>query len=82
VHGIRTARVVPLVEVLELSFVLLDDVRIEQLAQLGIAEQLAQLRVIDRQRLRPPFGQRGVAVVEEARDVPEQQRRGEGRGLP
>jgi hypothetical protein len=54
--------------------------RIEELAQLGLAEELAQLRVIDRQRLRAALGERRVAVVDEARDVREEHRRGERRG--
>ena len=58
---------------------LVDAPRIEQLAQLGVAEQLAQLRLIDRQRLRPPLGQRRVAVVDVVGDVAEEQRRGERR---
>ena len=57
------------------------DVGVEQLAQLGVADQLAQLRLIDRQRLRPALGERRVAVVEEARDVAEEQRRGKRRRL-
>ena len=39
---------------------------VEQLAQLGIAEQLAQLRLIDGERLRAALGERRVAVVDES----------------
>ncbi len=54
-------------------------VGIEQLAQLGVAEQLAELRLIDRERLRAPLGQRRVAVVDVVGDVAEEQRGGERR---
>ena len=53
----------------------IERLRIEQLAQLGVAKQLAQLRLIDRQRLRSPFGERRIAVVDVVRDVAEEQRR-------
>ena len=43
------------------------DVGVEQLAQLDVADQVAQLALVDRERLRAAFGERGVAVVEEAR---------------
>ena len=42
-------------------------VGVEQLAQLRVAEQLAQLRLVDGQRLGAALGQRRVAVVDEAR---------------
>ena len=35
--------------------------RIQQVAQLRVANQLAKLCVIDRQRLRAPFRQRGAS---------------------
>ena len=54
---------------------------VEQIAQLGVADQIAQLRLIDRQRLRAPFGQRRIAVVDVVGDVAEQQRRRERRRL-
>ena len=47
--------------------------RIEQLAQLRIAEQLTQLRLIHRQRLRAPFGKRRVAVVDVVGHIAEEQ---------
>ena len=55
---------------------------IEQLAQLRVAQQLAELRLIDRERLRPPFGQRRVAVVDVVGDVAEEQRRRKRRRRP
>ena len=69
------------VEPLQLPLDRFHRVGVEQLAQLGVAEQLAQLRLIDDERLRAALGQRRVAVVEEARDVAEEQRRRERRRL-
>ena len=54
---------------------------IEQLAQLRLAEKLAELGLVDCQRLRAALGERRVAVVDEIRDVTEQQRAGERRRL-
>ncbi len=68
-------------EPLQLGLGALDDVEIEQLAQLGVAEKLGQQGGVQRQRLRPPLGQRRVALVHERRDVAEQQRSGERRRL-
>ena len=48
-------------------------VRVQQLAQLGVTEELAQLRLIDGKRLRAPLGQRGIAVVDVVRDVTEEE---------
>ncbi len=53
---------------------------VEQLPQLGLAEQLAELRGVDAERVGAALGQGGVAVVEEVADVREHQRGGEGRG--
>ena len=66
-------------EPLELPFDRLHRAGVEQLAQLGVAEQLAQLRLIDRERLGAALGKRRVAVVQEAGDVAEQQGGGERR---
>src|SRR3954452_19682137 len=66
---------------LQLQLELIESVGIEQLAQLRFAEELAKLRLIDRQRLRAALGQRRIAVVDEIRDVAEEQRGGERRGL-
>ncbi len=62
------------IEPLQLAFDGVHRLGVEQLAQLRVAEQLAQLRLVDRQRLRAALGQRGVAVVDEAGDVAEEQR--------
>ncbi len=54
--------------------------RIDQLAQLLLAEQLAQQVAVERQRRRPPLGVRRVALVHVGGDVVEEQRGGERRG--
>ena len=56
-------------------------VGVDQLAQLGLAEQLGEQRRVDGQRGRASFGQRRVALVQEGGDVAEQQRPGVGAGL-
>ena len=56
-----------------------DGVCIEQLAQIGITQQVAKLVLVDGQRLRPALGQRRVSVIYVIRDIAEQQRRGERR---
>jgi hypothetical protein len=84
VQAIRTARDAGVFalgrrQILEESLVLLDRIGIEQLAELGLAEELAELRRVDRERVRFALGERRVAVVEEARDPGEEQRRGKSR---
>ncbi len=69
------------VERLELLLESRQDIGVEELAELGVTEQLAKLRVIDRQRLRAAFRQRRVAVIQERGDVVEQQRRRKWRRL-
>ena len=53
---------------------------VQQLAQVLGAEQLAQQVAVERERGRPPFGERRVALVHGDRDPPEQQRLRERRG--
>ena len=67
------------VERLQLVFETREDAGIQQLSQLGVAQQLAELRVIDRERLGAAFRERRIAVVQERRDVVEEQRRGKRR---
>ena len=64
---------------LQLPLGLLDHHRVEQLAQLGLAEQLGEQRRVQRERLGAPLGQRRVALVHERADVAEQQRPAERR---
>ena len=80
VHAVDRPRPAVVLQLLQLGLDVGDRVRVEQVAQLGVAEQLAQLRLIDRQRLRATLGERRVAVVEVVGDVAEEQRRGERRG--
>ena len=72
------ARVVS-VRACKLLFDFGDGVGVEQFAQVGVAEQIAELLLIDGERLGAAFGERGVAVVDVVGDVAEEQRRGEGR---
>ena len=55
-------------------------VRVEQLAQLLLAEQLAQQVAVERERAGPPLGDRRVAVVHVGGDVVEHEARRERRG--
>ena len=69
-------------EVLQLQLELRERVGVEQLAQLDLAEELAELRGIDGERLRASLRERRVALVDEVADVLEEQRRREGRRRP
>ena len=66
-----------LVEMLELPLDGVERGRVEQFAQFRVAKQFPELALIDRERLRPPFGQRGIAVVDVVGDIAEEQRRRE-----
>jgi len=44
---------------------------IQQFAQVRLAQQLAQLVLVDRQCLRPALGQRGIAVIQKICHVAE-----------
>ncbi len=68
-------------EPLELPLQLLQDLRVEEFAQLRLAEQLGQQPGVQRQCGRPALGQGRVALVEELGDVPEEEGTGEGGGL-
>ena len=57
------------VERLEVRFDFLQSHPVEEFAQVGAAEDFFELRLVDGQRLRPPFGQRRVALVDVVRDV-------------
>src|SRR3712207_5145988 len=66
----RPARTTPLVlPVLEVVLDLLQRIRVDEVAQLLLPEQLAQQVAIERQRRRPPLGVRRVALVHVRRDV-------------
>ncbi len=64
-------------EVLELELDLGDDLGVEQVAELGVAEQLAQEGTIEGERRRALLGDRRVVLVHEGRDEVEHERRGE-----
>ena len=80
VQAVGAPRAVLLVEGLQGPLQRVERGRVEQLAQLGLAQQLAQLARVDHQGLGAPLLQRRVALVEVVGHVAEQQRRGEGRG--
>ena len=67
-------------EGLEAQLEVRERVRIEQLPELLLAEQLPEEVAVQREGLRPALGQRGVALVHVGRDVVEQQRAREGGG--
>ena len=64
----------------ELGFHLGQRVRVEQVAQLLLPEQLAQEVAVEGERLRPPLGGGRVVLVHVRGDVGEEKRRGERRG--
>ncbi len=74
VDAIHAPRPVVCIEMLQLPLDVRHDVGVEQFPQLRIAEQLAELLLVDRQGLRPPLRKRRVAVVEVVRHIAEQQR--------
>ena len=53
---------------------------VDQLAQLLLAEQLAEQVAVERERLRAALGRRRVVLVHVGGDVVEEERAGEGRG--
>src|SRR5207248_1763708 len=79
VDGIGGARAEALVETLELALELDQHRGVEELAELGIAQELAELRLIDGERLRAALGERRVTLVDEIRHVAEEDRRRERR---
>ena len=73
VNAIHRSRMVGGVELLRLRFHFGKRIGVEQLAQLDVPQQLAKLRLVDRQRLRAALGERGIAVVDVIGDVPKEQ---------
>ena len=67
-------------EPLQLGLDLGQDVRIQQLAQLGLPQQLAEQTAVEGQGLGLAFGQGRVLVVQVRGDVGEDERAREGRG--
>ena len=70
----------PRLQLLQLGLHRGEHVRVQQLAELGVAQQLPELGLVDGQGLGPPLGQRGVSVVDVVGDEAEQQRGRERRG--
>ncbi|MCB5293382.1 hypothetical protein BJQ90_02830 [Arthrobacter sp. SO3] len=68
-------------EPLQLPLGGVNDLGIEQFAQLDPAQEFVEQGRIQRQRGGPALGQRGIALVEELRDVAKEQGLGEGRRL-
>jgi hypothetical protein len=66
-------------ETLELAFERIERVGVEEFAKLGLSEELAKLRGIDRERLRSALGERRISFVDVVRDESEEDRRGKGR---
>ena len=54
VHGVRTLDAVARINPLKLPFDGIHRLGVQEFAQFGVAQQLAELRLIDRQRLRSP----------------------------
>ena len=77
VQAVHCFRATALLEMLQLLFDGLQCGWIQQLAQLCVAQQFTQLPLIHRERLRSPFRQWCVAVVDVVGDVAEEQRRRE-----
>ena len=77
---VRVVRLPLLDERLEAELEVRERLRVEQLAQLLLAQQLAQQVAVEGQRLRPALGERRVALVHVGGDVVEQQRAREGGG--
>ena len=68
-------------EALLLLFDFGDGVGVEEFAEIGFAEQLAELVLVDGEGLGAAFGERGVAVVEEVGDVAEESEEAKGDGV-
>ena len=80
VQRVAAGRARQLGAVLQVVFDARQRARVDQLAQLLLAEQLAQQVAVERQRRGPALGVGRVALVHVGRDVVEQQRGGERRG--
>ena len=79
VQGVGRVRAGPLGQPLQVGLDRLQGTRIDQVAQLLLAEQLAQQVAVEGERGGAPLGVRRVALVHVGRDVVEEQGRGERR---
>ncbi len=71
VDGVDRLRLMARVEALKLELRLFERSNIEQFAQLRFTQKIAELRLIDRKRLRATLRQRRIAVVDEVGDIAE-----------
>ena len=81
VQAVGVPRLVIGVERLQLLLHFVQRRLVEQFAEIGAAEDLFELRLIDGQGLRAAFGERRIAIVDVVGDVGEQQRRSVRRRL-
>jgi hypothetical protein len=80
VQAIGASRAVGSVEALQLEFQLAKRIGVENLPKVGLAEELAELLGVYRERLGPPFRERRIPLVEVVADIAEEQRGRKGRG--
>ena len=80
-QAVGVARLIVGLEGLKSGFDFIERGWIQQFAQVGVAEQFFQLRLVDGKRLGAALGQRGIAFVNVVRDVGKQQRGGKRRRL-
>ena len=73
VDAVGVAGLIVGLERLEAAFDFVDGVLVEEFAEVGVAEDFLELRLIDRERLGAAFGERGVAVVDVVGDVGEEE---------
>ncbi len=76
-YAIHRPRLVRIDDALKLFLHFLNRADVEQLPKVSIAEQLAQLLLIDAQGLRAAFREGRIAVIDVVRHVAEEQRCGE-----
>src|ERR1700722_12563284 len=79
-HAIRRTDALRFEQAVQLFFYFADGVRIQQLAQVSVPEQIAQLLLVDGKGLGSSLGQRRIAVIDVIGYVAKQQRGGEGGG--
>ena len=68
-HAIGVARMVIRIEHLQLGLGFVEGKGIEQFPKVGVAEQVLELRLVDRKRLGPAFRERRIALIDVVRDV-------------
>ena len=81
VQAVGVAGLIVGIERLKLRFHFVHGRLVEQFAEIGAAQNLFELRLIDGERLRATLGQRRIAFVDVVGDVGEQQRGRERRRL-